>query len=69
MKQATDPTPKQIQQRAARIRAQWSPGEEVRRRTLGPANSYRPAGRMGVILRDQWGRGIEPVYIQEVVCG
>lgn len=69
MKQATDPTPKQIEQRAAMIRAQWSPGEEVRRRTRGTADRYRPAGRQEPVLVDRWGRGIEPVYIQEVVCG
>lgn len=69
MKKATNPTPKQIQERAAEVRAAWSPGEEVRRRTLGPADKYRPGGRMVPVLVDRWGLGIVPVYVQEVCCG
>lgn len=61
------PTPEEIERRAAKVRAGWSPGEELRRRRWGPKNAYRAAGEMeDTIHIDQWGRGIEPVYIQEV---
>ena len=65
-----DPTPEQIRQRAAEVRKWWSPGEEVRRRTWGPHNAYRAVGEMDRVIHiEQWGRAIEPVYVQEVHGG
>lgn len=65
-----DPTLREIAQRAAEVRKKWSRGEELRRRTMGPHNAYRPVGDMERVLRvDEQGRAIQPVYIQEVYCG